>query len=397
MRWQSVALTPVLLLLLVSAGLSQEKSCVELCRLDPQNVPPGCVCAVAADGSGVATASSRSPLEMTARELLEWEQAYYAERMAPIDNYWVVVKSNISPIAEVRYFEKEGTADGDLPYFRMVPPSELAQRETLASPDAGPAERMAAENPAALMDAYAQALDAIASNPEVNAETGGAASGLLGVLADGFRDVGIGIEEQEEQRREDEMEDLDNLFDDIIGWSNNMRSTLELALYYPDRQTPAQRFGDPFPVSPSSPQISPGLSLDDWVEEMEEDGETIVCGVTKLNVPFDYENPDGTTYTIEHAERWYGKYATVYVRIEVRAVTAAGFQRAVMERETDRYRDDGPLIPHRTRQRFSGALMEVVEEVKHLQSNTGPPSQVEIAQHTVGTMGVPGADPPTSP
>jgi hypothetical protein len=80
--------------------------------------------------------------------------------------------------------------------------------------------------------------------------------------------------------------------------------------------------------------------------------------------------------------------------MEMRMVTAAGFQRAVIEQETDRYRTDGPLIPHRTRRRFSGALTEIVEVVKHIQYNTGPPSQVEIAQRTVNSIGAAsGADP----
>jgi len=387
MRWTLVALTPALLFLVASTASGQERSCAELCRLDPATVPPECVCA---GDVSISSSSAESLLEMTAAELLEAEREYYSERMAPIDNYWVVVESNISPMAEVRYYEKEGTVDGDLPYFRMVPPKELAQRETLANPDAGPAERMAAENPASVLDAYAQAIDIIASNPEVNAETGGAASGLLGALADGFRDVGRGIEEQEEQDQEEEMDDLARqLWSSVVsvnlGWWD---LPIEWAMYYPDGPTPAQRLGERFPRRFPVPDF----------EELGVAAGGIWCSVTAARVPFDWEGPDGTAYTIEHAERWLSFRATggpklIYQRIEARTVTATGFQRAVIEQETDRYRDDGPLIPHRTRRRIAGAFTEVLEVIKHVQSNTGPPTQVEIAEHTFGTVGVPGARP----
>lgn len=95
MRWTLVALTPALLFLVASTASGQERSCAELCRLDPATVPPECVCA---GDVSISSSSAESLLEMTAAELLEAEREYYSERMAPIDNYWVVVESNISPM-----------------------------------------------------------------------------------------------------------------------------------------------------------------------------------------------------------------------------------------------------------------------------------------------------------
>jgi hypothetical protein len=390
MRWQSVALTQTLLLFVVSTGSGQERSsCAELCRLDPTNVPPECICTGAAGGSGGAG----STLEMTADELLEAQRAYYAERMAPIDNYWVVVESNISPIEEVRYFEKEGTVDE--PYFRMIPITELAKRETLANPESGDFERMAAEDPAAVLGAFADAYDIIAASPELNANTGGAASGLLGAFADGLRDAGAGIEEMNqemEEAGEDAVFDqLGSLFYEL--WHRpGVRKQARWALYYPDRPTPAQRFGDLFFPIPQS-MVAP-----EWVRQAVVGG-AMRCTVVTLDGSFEWESDDGTPYTIERMEWWSstppaGGVVDVYAKMQVRMVTAAGgFQRSVIEQESDRYRADGPLIPHRTRRRFSGALTEIVEVVKHLQYNTGPPSQIEIAERTVNSIGaVSGAD-----
>lgn len=396
MRCQPMALTPILLLLAATTASGQEKSCEELCRIDPLDVPPECVCAGGAGGSGGTGSASE---EMTADEVLEAERAYYAERMAGIENYWLVVESNISPMAEVRYFERIGPESpaGEMPMmptFRLVPNSELAQRETLENPDAGDAEKLAAEDPNAFLQAYADALDVIAA--ETAAETGGAATGLLGALADGMREAGGDIDEQKEQDERDEQHrwpaDVRSLVMSLEGPLDRRR--MVRGIYHPDGSTTGERLRQRTPLRGTVRQ---------WQEEtarLQGEGK-IPCAVVSFEGPYEREI-GGTSYTIEDFEEWVCYpggvgYVSTYVRIVARTVTAAGFQRVTIEKESDYFRDSGPLIPHRVRQRVSGALTEVLELVRHVQHNTGPPSQAEIAQHTFSRVGVPGARPTVDP
>lgn len=420
--------------------------CVAQCRVDPLKAPTECDCTSAGRRqSGAGGGSSVTDLDAT--RILAKMQADYEASIAGVDNYLVVEKINISPLPSIVYYEKvrdggpkgtaagkggagrtaksDGQADKPAPaggrsYFRQVPPNELAQREAKANAAAAKtadakagAELMA--NPTAFLGALASGLDALGK---------GAGSGIVeeasSGLADALRKVQSDVTGQAQVDAMDAGDDQLGLISELLEIFNTTRVINEdrnargqalidarHSIYFPDRGTPEQRFysvkapyrlwfafdrKDRYRIFHQKDPKKVFIDQSDnnrLVQESIVPADGIKCVTVIRNEPIDFEYR-GITHTLEEGEAWVcfvrgddSPPLTVRIRATVRALGTNGFQRIVIDRETDDYRNAGPMrVPHRTRQRMTmdgKALPEIVKSIRRISVNEGPPTQAQIA------------------
>lgn len=315
-------------------------------------------------------------------------------------------------------------AGGGRTYFRQVPPNELAQREAKANAAAAKtadakagAELMA--NPSAFLGALASGLDALGK---------GAGSGIVeeasSGLADALRTAQSDITGQAQEDAKDSGDEHLGLISELLEIFNKDREVyIELppgvyqtppgireryGIYFPDRGTPEQRFysvNPPYRLSfhyPNVYRVDQGrIKAERWgwkvVKKSQIPTDGVRCAIFIRNKPIDFEYR-GITHTLEEGEVWvaedvkvnwggarYSFHRPLMVRIKatVRALGTNGYQRIVIDRETDDYRKAGPMrVPHRTRQRMTmngKALPEIVKSIRKISVNEGPPTQAQIA------------------
>lgn len=421
------------------AGRPAEVDCVAQCRIDPLKAPAECDCMSAGKRRQPNAGGSPSAADLDPARILANMQADYEQSIAGVDNYLVVEKINISPLPSIVYYEKVhagpskktatskgeagktaagngGQADtpaagGGRSYFMQVPPHELAQREAKASAAAARtadakagAELMA--NPTAFLGALASGLDALGK---------GAGSGIVeeasSGLADALRKVQSDVTGQAQEDAKDSGDDQLGLISEVLLFFDQRNRAVRVhsryGIYIPDRGTPEQRFysvKDPYSIwfdygdggyryrikdhSKHPPQT---------VKRSDIPTEGVRCLIFIRNEPVDFEY-QGITHTLEEGEVWvaealrkewishssnFDRPLMVRIKATVRSLGTNGYQRIVIDRETDDYRKAGPMrVPHRTRQRMTmdgKALPEIVKSIRRITVNEGPPTQAQIA------------------
>lgn len=409
-RLATVTVASILLLLTAPVAWAQDRqgtpplvNCDSICLLSPAQVPPECTCMLNGFWGGGAGGVDLDKL--TAADVVGLERSLYVDRMAEIQNFWVIEHSNVAPMPTVQYWERN--PPGVSPPFRLVPPREMQQHWIDTDPNLTPDERAmsqaAAENPVALLTGIAGAVDMVAPALAAELPIGGALlEGKSAEVSAGLMEAAAGLSDHlaEEAKEQDEefqklMDETEHLFKD---------AKLGKGIYLPGLPF-GTAFWDGNPVVRFQYLREPPSDGDeaDWTALQGNGTVEVPCFVLSTTETIEVQGDDGT-YVIDSAERWVAPYwngkeqsfVPVYLRMEVRR----DLQRVVVSRETSEYAEMAAyhrsLIAKAIKDRIQGlseSLPEVRKKIEVGGVNEGMPAQADVARITGGNVGVPGADP----
>jgi hypothetical protein len=374
----------------------ESPDCEQVCQAFPNQAPAECVCALTGTSAGGTKAYTiEELLEMTPPEIIAAERAAYLERMKGITTYWLIERSNVSPVPTIIPYTRN--SPGAWPPFRQVTRPELEQHWIRTDPNMTADQRATAqavqENPAGAVGGMGQAIgaftDALAGQLPVGGDL--VKEKAKGVAA-GFDTAAASIAQtiaEDAEQQDDAFQALEEATAPIWKQAEGAYGIYDLAGPVGTRQF----------RNPDAP-----LSEENMWKLKEK--ERIACVVSVYDgPPISVEGADGVTYTIERAERWFafapdGRLVPAYIRLEVTGLTAAGFLRGVLHRESAYWGWDEqrPLFfARRIRDALDPVEGNMNQQMKTVIKsyevggvNEGMPTQADFVD-TFSESGVPGA------
>lgn len=382
-----------------------KEECEQICQAFPSQAPPGCVCTLINPGGtgGSTSYTIEDLLEMDAPEILAIERADYLARMEGIQDYWLIERSNIAPVPTVIPYERN--APGAWPPFRQVTQPELEQHWIDTDPNMSAEQRATAQavadDPAGAVQGMGQAIGIFTEALAGQLPVGGdlvkeKAKGVAAAFDTAATEIAQDRAEDAKAQAGDALADLEAATEPIWASVRPVPGVYDASQPIGARKL-VKSFEDP-----------------DWfqAEYWWENEDKVLywpCAVFVYDGPaYDIDGADGVTYTITRAEKWIGKdrelnkLVPIYIRLEIEALTTAGFQRGVMHQESTRYvTSSGLSYPERVRNLFcldcGGPLDELYFELKAVVNsykvggvNDGLPTQADYAD-TLGEAGLPGS------
>lgn len=388
----------------------ESPDCEQVCQAFPNQASAECVCALTGTSAGGTKAYTiEELLEMTPPEIIAAERAAYLERMEGITTYWLIERSNISPVPTIIPYTR--SSPGAWPPFRQVTRPELEQHWIKTDPNMTADQRATAQavqdNPAGAVGGMGQAIGAFTDALAGQLPVGGdlvkeKAKGVAAGFDTAAASIAQTMAKDAEQQQDDAFQALEAATAPI--WE---QASLRHGIYDIGGPPGTRQF-------PSGPDFTKMVDAGGSIDSLEEEGKLLCSVLVYDGPPINVEGADGVTYSINRAEKWFtpaldGSIVPVYIRLEITGLMAGGFQSGVLHEETTRWGWDEArpfFFAKRIREMFEPAVQGVSEDASVVDFadtaylvvksyavggvNEGMPTQADFVD-TFSETGVPGA------
>lgn len=345
----------------------ESPDCEQVCQAFPDQAPAECVCALTGTSAGGTKAYTiEELLEMTPPEIIAAERAAYLERMEGITTYWLIERSNISPVPTIIPYTRN--SPGAWPPFRQVTRPELEEHWIKTDPNLPPDQRATAQavqdNPAGAVGAMGQAIgaftDALAGQLPVGGDL--LKEKAKGVAA-GFDTAATSIAQTLAEDAKAQQDDAFQALEEATAAFWEQASRMLHGIYDIGGPPGTRQFV-------SEPDLKKMVKAGVSDDTLEEEGQLMCIVLVYDGPPINVEGADGVTYSINRAEKWFtraldGSIVPVYIRLEITGLMAGGFQSGVLHEETTRWGWDEArpfFFAKRIREMFEPAVQGVSED-----------------------------------